>query len=154
MLTLASGERLLPTEKSKELYTYSKEALHRLSTDLFFWNLFQVHWLHTFHLRRLGPDLGGWALDGYPPCTRQAAAGNLMVYAGYKFLLLDTKTRVGLPLTEGLIRFTGNPLRILPGGKAGFWKEGKFLDITTLCLSQGLTPEEAYALFITTIEEQ
>ena len=154
MLTLKGGGRIMPTRRSVGLMSMSQAAVKKLKTDLRFWHLFQVHWLHALHKRRLGPDLGGWALYGYPPCTRQQAAYNLMVYSDYRFRLIDTKTQRRLPITEGLLRFTKNPLQILPGGKPGIWSGSEFYDFRVLGKLKHLTPEETFALFVATVEEQ
>lgn len=154
MLTLATGKKIVPTRRSTEFRVYSEQVIHRLSTDLFFWNQFQVHWLHALHAHRLGPDLGGTALEGYAPCTRRQAAGNLIRYADFRHLLLDTVTRTRLPLTEGLIKFIGNPLRILPDGRPGLWIGTEFYDLPALCWLHDITPKEARDLLITSIEDQ
>jgi hypothetical protein len=154
MLTLVSGKRIVPTRRSTEFRSYSAQAVHRLKTDLLFWHLFQVHWLHALHFDRLGPDLGGYALEGYPPCILQEAASNLIFCADYQFLLLDTKTRTRFPLTEGLLRFVGNPLRILPVGQPGLWVGKEFHDFPALSKLYSVGPKEVYDLFIRTIEEQ
>lgn len=154
MLTLATGKKILPVPRSREMWDYSNKAFQRLSTDVFFWNLFQVHWLHSLHQTRLGPDLGGQALYGYIPCSLQQAASNLMVYAGYKFLRVSLKGDKTVALTEGLLEFTGNHLSILPGGRPGLWAGEDFNDFSSLALIHGLSPEGVYALFTRTLEEQ
>lgn len=154
MLTLASGRRIVPTKHSIELRRFSNQALARLRNDLYFWNLFQIHWLHAQVPYRLGPDLGGWALEGYPPCNLQEAASNLMAYAGYRFALLDITTRLRLPLTEGLLRFVDRPLRILPAGQPGLFLESDFQDFPALSRTNKLSPRETYAFFERVIEDQ
>ena len=154
MLTLASGKRIVPTTRSSEFKLYSDQAVNRLKKDLFFWNLFQIHWLHALHSDRLGPDLGGHALEGYPPCTLQEAAGNLVAYSDYKFLLLDTKTRTRFPLTEGLLRFVGNPLQILPHGQPGLWVGTDFHNFPALSQLHDAGPREVYELFLQILQEQ
>lgn len=154
MLTLATGKKIVPTRRSTEFSVYSDQVIHMLSTDLFFWNQFQVHWLHALHAHRLGPDLGGEALEGYAPCTKRQAASNLIRYADFRCLLLDTTTRKRFPLTEGLIKFVGNPLRILPGSRPGLWIGTDFHDLPALCWLHDISPKEARDLLITNIEDQ
>jgi hypothetical protein len=154
MFVTSRGERVLLHRVYREKRDLADKAMLKLSQDLPFWCMFQIHWLHDKYASRLGPDLGGKALDGYPPCSKWEAASNLMVYAEYRFKLVETEKRRRFPLTEGLLEFTNKFSRALPGGRPGLWLGGGFHDFTALSELYDLPSRGVYDLFVQTIEDQ
>lgn len=153
MLVSITGEGLIAAHELTELREYVATAVTRLRSDLLFWNQFQIHWLHALHYEKLGPDLGGEALEGYPPCTIDQATANLIHYSEYQFKRVNPRVRRGFTLTEGLIRFFGgDPLDLLPERQPGLWVDKKFHDFYALSSLYALTPEETYRHFTGVIE--